>query len=75
METASDSRPRQTVFADAEFRIRIHRIHKFLGLLDPDSDLLGRDMDPDPHPSHKAKIVRKTLISTVCDFFLTFYEK
>ena len=27
--------------------------------------------DPDPH---KAKIVRQTFISTVCDFFLTFYR-
>jgi hypothetical protein len=30
------------------FRIRIHQIHKFLGLLDP--DLLIRGIDPDPHP-------------------------
>ncbi len=31
-------------------RIRIHWIHVFLGLLDPDSDLdpLVRGMDPDP---------------------------
>ncbi len=31
------------------FRIRIHRIHKFLGLLDPDPDLLISGIDPDPH--------------------------
>ncbi len=31
------------------FRIRIHRIHMFLGLLDPDP--LVRGMDPDPDPS------------------------
>ncbi len=30
-------------------RIRIHRIHMFLGL--PDPDPLGRVMDPDPDPS------------------------
>jgi hypothetical protein len=30
----------------AVLRIRIHRIHVFLGLLDP--DLLVRGMDPDP---------------------------
>ncbi len=30
-------------------RIRIHRIHKFLGLLNPDP--LIRGMDPDPDPS------------------------
>jgi hypothetical protein len=27
---------------------RIHRIHMFLGLLDPDPDPLVRGMDPDP---------------------------
>jgi hypothetical protein len=32
-------------------RIRIHRIRKFLGLLDPDPDPLVRGMDPDPDPS------------------------
>ncbi len=31
-------------------RIRIHRIHMFLGLLYPDLDPLGRGMDPDPVP-------------------------
>jgi hypothetical protein len=30
------------------FRIRIYRIHMFLGLLDPDPDPLVRGMDPDP---------------------------
>ncbi len=36
-----------------EFRIRIHRIHMFLGLLDPDPDPSVRGMDsaPDPDPS------------------------
>jgi hypothetical protein len=29
-------------------RIRIHRIHMFLGLLDPDPDPFVRGMDPDP---------------------------
>jgi hypothetical protein len=29
-------------------RIRIHRIHTFLALLDPDPDPLVRGMDPDP---------------------------
>jgi hypothetical protein len=32
-------------------RIRIHRIHMFLGLLDPDPDQLIRGMDPDPDPA------------------------
>jgi hypothetical protein len=35
--------PKKTVF-----RIRICRIHVFLGLLDPDLDPLVRGMDPDP---------------------------
>jgi hypothetical protein len=38
--------------ADGQFepvlRIRIHRIHMFLGLPDPDQDPLVRGMDPDP---------------------------
>jgi hypothetical protein len=29
-------------------RIQIHRIHMFLGLLDPDPDPLVRGMEPDP---------------------------
>ncbi len=33
------------------FRIRIHRIHMFLGLPDPDLDPLVRGKDPDPDPS------------------------
>jgi len=32
-------------------RIRIHRIHVFLGLQDPDLDPLVRGMDPDPDPA------------------------
>ncbi len=31
-------------------RIRIHRIHMFLGLPAPDPDPLVRGMDPDPDP-------------------------
>jgi hypothetical protein len=37
------------------FRIRIHRIHVFLGLPDPDPLVIGMDpdpaLDPDPDPS------------------------
>jgi hypothetical protein len=29
---------------------RIHRIHVFLGLLEPDPDPLVRGLDPDPNP-------------------------
>ncbi len=32
-------------------RIRIYRIHVFLGLQDPDPDPLVRGMDPDPDPA------------------------
>jgi hypothetical protein len=35
----------------AVLRIRIHLIHVFLGLQDPDPDPLIRGMDPDPDPS------------------------
>jgi hypothetical protein len=44
-------------FYQAVFRIRIHRIHMFLGLPDPDPLVLGMDpdsapdSDPDPDPS------------------------
>jgi hypothetical protein len=47
-------------------RIRIHRIHMFLGLLHPDPLVRGMDLDPAQDPSIiKQKIVRKILISTV----------
>ncbi len=47
-------------------RIRIHRIHMFVGLLDPDPDPLVRNMNPDSDPSIiKQKQLRKTLIPTV----------
>ncbi len=52
-------------------RIRIQRIHMFLGLQDQDPLVRGMDPDPapDPNPSiimhHHAKIVRKTLIPTI----------
>jgi hypothetical protein len=32
-------------------RIRIHKVNIFLSLLDPNTDLLVRGMDPDPDPS------------------------
>jgi len=35
----------------AVLRIRIHRIHVFLGLQDPDPNPLVRGMDPDPDPA------------------------
>jgi hypothetical protein len=55
---------------DAVFRI--HRIHMFLGLQDPDP--LVRGMNPDPAPDyHHAKIFRKTLIPSILLLFLTFY--
>jgi hypothetical protein len=41
---------RKAVFR-IRIRIRIHQIHMFLGLMDPDPDLLVRGMDPAPDPS------------------------
>jgi neurofibromin 1 len=49
-------------FLQAVLRIRIHRIHMFLGLLDldPDPSVRGMDPDPDLDPSiTKQKKVRK----------------
>ncbi len=40
-------------------RIRTHRIHMFLGLLDPDPDLLVRGMDPDPEPDPDPSIIKQ----------------
>jgi hypothetical protein len=53
-------------------RIRIHRIHMFLGLQDLDPDPLVRGMDPDPSII-KHKILRKSWFLLFCDFFLTVY--
>jgi hypothetical protein len=46
--------------------------------MDPDPDPVARGMDQDPAPAPDPsiimpKIVRKTLIPAVCDFFSTFY--
>jgi hypothetical protein len=38
-------------FSVLRIRIRIHRIHVFLGLQDPDTEPLVRGMDPDPDPA------------------------
>jgi hypothetical protein len=40
------------VVLKAVLRIRIHQIHMFVGLLDPDLDPLVRGMDPDLDPSN-----------------------
>ena len=40
-------KPVETV-SKSVLRIRIHRIHMFLGLLDPDPLVKGMDPDPDP---------------------------
>jgi hypothetical protein len=48
------------------YEIRLHRIHMFLGLLDPDP--LVRAVDPDPDPSIillSSSKIAKTLILTV----------
>ncbi len=35
------------------------RIHMFLGLLDPDPDLLVRGMDPDPNPDPDPSTIKQ----------------
>ncbi len=40
-------------------RIRIHRIHMFLGLLDPDPDPSVRGIDPDPTPDPDPSIIKQ----------------
>ncbi len=39
--------------------IRIHRIHMFLGLLDPDLDPSVRGMNPDPAPDPDPSITKQ----------------
>jgi hypothetical protein len=53
-------------------RIRNHRIHMFLGLLDPDPDLLVRCMDPDPDPSIIKQKCKKNLSFTVLCILFDF---
>ncbi len=57
------------------FRIRIRRIHKFLGLLDTDLDFLvkGTDPDSDADPSTLSKNRQKSWFTLFCNFFMTFY--
>jgi hypothetical protein len=47
----------------AVLRIRIHRIHIFLGLLDPDPLVRGMDpdpaLDPDPDPAPDPSIIKQ----------------
>ncbi len=46
----------------------------FFGFPDPDPLVRCTDPTPDQDPSIiKQKLVRKTLIFTVCDSFMTFY--
>jgi hypothetical protein len=47
-EGAARSPPLHPTHHQAVFRIRIHRIHMFLGLPDPDPFVRGMDLDPDP---------------------------
>jgi hypothetical protein len=54
-------------------RIRIHRIHMFLGLLDPNSDPLVRGMDPRIRIHSKMSWIRNTAANKYVIFnFTTF---
>ena len=46
-----------TFFQGFRIRVRIHRIHVFLGL--PDPDPLVRGMDPDPVPDPDPSIIKQ----------------
>jgi hypothetical protein len=63
----SRQKPRPLGDLSPVFRIRIHRIHMFLGFMDPDPDPLVRGMDPDP--------TRKKIFDSYCfvTSFFTFY--
>ncbi len=59
MDPDPDANPDPSIFIiehhDANkkpvLRIRIHQIHMFLGLLDPDPSVRGMNPDPNPDPS------------------------
>jgi hypothetical protein len=56
----------------AVFRIRIHRIHMFLGLPDTDPDTLVRGMDPAPDPDPSIVMQnskKKPCFRLFCDSF------
>ncbi len=63
MDPDPDANPDHSIFIielhDANkkpmLRIRIHRIHMFLGLLDPDPDPSVRGMNPDPSITKQKK--------------------
>ncbi len=63
IESGSNWDPDQQPCLAPVLRIRIHQIHMFLGLLDPDPLVRGMDPDSDPDLSIK-KIVRKTCFVT-----------
>jgi hypothetical protein len=55
------------------FRIRIHLIHMFLDLPDPDPLVRGMDLDPDPDPSIiMQKIVKKPNLDSY--YFVTLFD-
>ncbi len=49
-------------------RIRIRRILRYLGLLDPDPDPLVRDMDPDPSSKNSKKTLDSYVLGLLFDF-------
>ncbi len=67
MDPDPDANPDPSIFIielhDANqkpvLRIRIHRIHMFLGLLDPDPDPSVRGINPDPAPDPDPSITKQ----------------
>ncbi len=57
------------------FRIRIHRIHMFLGLPDPDPDPIVRGMDPDPSIIKQNGTKNLDSYGFVTSFGLFIFEK
>jgi hypothetical protein len=64
-----EEKPRGSENLRPVFRSRIHRIHMFLGL--PDPDPLVRGMDPDPDPSIIMQNSKKNLDSY---YFVTLFD-
>jgi hypothetical protein len=54
--------------------IRIHRIHMFLGLPDPDKDPLVRGMDPDPDPDPHLSSCKNSKKNLDSYYFVTLFD-
>jgi hypothetical protein len=65
---------RSTLHLKAVLRIRIHRIHMFLGLTYPDPLVRGRDRDPDPALDPDPSIIMKNSKKNLDSYYFVTYS-